>query len=95
MLQVWIGRSLDCGMFETGKFIKIVRWNTDKPKTCAYKSTKIDKASNNSTEQNYYQKIYASMACMYSNVESPRRDFGESLQLTNWILESGATCHMT
>ena len=32
---------------------------------------------------------------MYSNVESPRRDFGDSLQLTNWILYSGATFHMT
>ena len=35
------------------------------------------------------------MARMSSNVESPRRDFRDSSQLTNWILDSGATCHMT
>ena len=32
---------------------------------------------------------------MSSNVESPGRDFGYSSQLTIWILDSGATCHMT
>ena len=32
------------------------------------------------------------MARMYSNDGSSSRDFG---QLTNWILDSGATCHMT
>ena len=35
------------------------------------------------------------MACMSDNDESPSRDFGDSLQLTNWILNSHATCHMT
>ena len=29
------------------------------------------------------------------NSESSGRDFGDSLQLTKWILDSGATCHMT
>ena len=32
---------------------------------------------------------------MSSNVESPRRDFDDSLYLTNSILDSGVTCHMT
>ena len=32
---------------------------------------------------------------MYSTEEIPRRDFGESLQLTNWILDLGAACHVT
>ena len=32
---------------------------------------------------------------MYDNYESPSRDFGDSSQLTNLILDSGATCHMT
>ena len=36
-----------------------------------------------------------SMAHMYSNVEIPIRYFGDSSQLTNQILESGATCHTT
>ena len=35
------------------------------------------------------------MTGMSSNSESTRRDFGDSVQLTNWILNSGATCHMT
>ena len=32
---------------------------------------------------------------MYSNAESPRSDYGDSLQLTNWILDSSVTYHMT
>ena len=35
------------------------------------------------------------MARMYSNVESPRIDFGDNSQQTKWILDSRATCHMT
>ena len=35
------------------------------------------------------------MEHMYFSAERPRRDFGDSLQLTNWILDSGETCHMT
>ena len=35
------------------------------------------------------------MAQMSGNYESPSRDFGDSLQLNNWVLYSGATCHMT
>ena len=31
---------------------------------------------------------------MFSNTEIPRRYFGDKSQLTNWILDSGATCHM-
>ena len=35
------------------------------------------------------------MAQMYSNDEHSSDKYGDSLQLTNWILYSGATCHMT
>ena len=35
------------------------------------------------------------MAHMSSNDKIPRRYFGYSLQRTNWILYSGATCLMT
>ena len=35
------------------------------------------------------------MSLMSSDVESPRRDVGDNTQLTNWILDSGATRHMT
>ena len=41
-----------------------------------------------------YQYIYASMACMYVNDKISSRYFVDSLQLTNWILYSGATRHM-
>ena len=32
---------------------------------------------------------------MSGNDECTSENFGDSLQLTNWILGSGATCHMT
>ena len=32
---------------------------------------------------------------MSGNDKNPGRDFSDSSQLTNWILDSGATCHMT
>ena len=35
------------------------------------------------------------MARMSSNDEYPSGNFGDSSQLTNWILDYGATCHMT
>ena len=35
------------------------------------------------------------MAHIFSNAENPTRNYGESSQLNNWILDSGATCHMT
>ena len=34
------------------------------------------------------------MAHMSGNDQFPSGDFGDSFQLTNWILDSGATCHM-
>ena len=39
--------------------------------------------------------IYASMARVSGNDENSSRYFGDSLQLTNWIFESGATFHLT
>ena len=32
---------------------------------------------------------------MSNNDECPSGDFGDSSKLKNWILDSGATCHMT
>ena len=32
---------------------------------------------------------------MSGNDESSSRDFGDSFQLTNWILDTRVTCHMT
>ena len=35
------------------------------------------------------------MARMYTNAERTRINYGDISQLTNWILGSGATCHIT
>ena len=66
----------------------------EKTKTRAYILKKIDKTSENSTYQSESQKIYASMACMSSNVESTRRNCGDISQLINSILDLGVTFHM-
>ena len=44
-------------------------------------------------QNNSDQKIYASMARMSNNDKCPSGNFGDSSKLTNWILDSGATCH--
>ena len=40
-------------------------------------------------------KVYASMAQMSNDDVRENKDYGDSSQLTNWMLESGSTCHMT
>ena len=62
---------------------KQVRFNEKGNRVC-------DNRKNNSD-----QKIYAYMARMSSNDKCTSGNFGDSSQLTNWILGSGATCHMT
>ena len=41
------------------------------------------------------KNIYTYIYHMSDNKESPVRHFGDSSQLTNWILDSGTMCHMT
>ena len=67
----------------------------ENPKTHAYRSMIIDKMLDNSTYQNESHNIYVYTAHMSYNAESPRRYFVDIPQLTNWIFDSGATCHMT
>ena len=55
---------------------------------------KGNRACNNSENKDDH-KIYASMAWMSSNDERKSVKYGDSSQLTNWILDSVATCHMT
>ena len=55
---------------------------------------KGDRACNNS-ENKSEQKLYGSMACMSGNEKCPSENYGDSSQLTNSILDSEATCHMT
>ena len=46
-------------------------------------------------ENNDDHKIYASVPRMSSDDERKSVKYGDSSQLTNWILDSGSTCHMT
>ena len=54
----------------------------------------LNRACDNGKNNND-QKIYTSLARMSVNDQYPSVNFGDSLQLTNYILYSGATCHMT
>ena len=72
---------------------KQFHWNTENPKNRAYRSTKIVKTLENSTDKIESRKVYAFMKRMYSNEQIPRRDFRDNLQLINWT--SGVTCHTT
>ena len=49
---------------------------------------KINRVCNNG-EDNDDHNIYASMARMSDNDERKNGEYGDSLQLTNWILDSG------
>ena len=55
---------------------------------------KVNRECDNVKNDNDH-KIYASMARMSSDDERKSGEYGDSLQLSNWILDSGATCHMT
>ena len=55
---------------------------------------KGNSAKDNSDDEDEH-KVYASMARMSNDDVSKSKDYGDSSQLTNWILDSGATCHMT
>ena len=46
-------------------------------------------------ENNSDHKIYAYMERISGNEECPSGNFGDSSKWTNWILDSGAMCHMT
>ena len=46
-------------------------------------------------EENNDHKIYASMARMSIDDKRESKEYGDSSQLTNRILDSGATCHIT
>ena len=62
------------------------------------KSLRFNKKGNRACDNGEYDnenKIYASMAHMSSDDERESKEYGDSSQLTNWILDSGATCHMT
>ena len=55
---------------------------------------KGNRACDNGKNNNDH-KIYTSIARIYSDDERKSVKYNDSSQLTNWILDSGATCHMT
>ena len=75
------------------KFTKPPKDN-EKRRKIVYLNEKGNCVYNNGKNSNN-QKIYASMERIYDNNECSSRSFGDSLQLTNWILDSGAMFHMT
>ena len=53
---------------------------------------KVNRACNTSNDDNDL-KVYTSMARMSNDDVRKNKDYGDSSQLTNWILDSGVTCH--
>ena len=47
------------------------------------------------SKNNNDHRIYESMARMSSNDKRKSEKYGDSSQLTNWVLDSSAMCHMT
>ena len=68
--------------------------DSDKRHKSEKSKEKGNRACNNSDDDNAL-KVYASMARMYIDDKRENKDYGDSSKLTNWILDSGATCHMT
>ena len=68
--------------------------DNDKRRKSVRFNEKGDRACNNGEDDNDHN-IYASMALMSSDDESKSKEYGVSSKLTNWVLDSGATCHMT
>ena len=68
--------------------------DSEKRRKCDKSKENVNRACDNGDDDNDL-KVYASMARMPSDDKRENKDYGDSLQLTNWILDSGATCHMT
>ena len=75
------------------KFPKSPKYS-DKRRKSEKAKEKVNHACNNSNDDNDL-KVYAYMARMSNDYKRKNKDYGDSSQLTNWILDSGATCHMT
>ena len=78
------------------KFLKPPKDNKKRRKKVRFneRGNHASQKESENRENKNKQKIYAYMARMSDNDECPSRNFGDSLQLSNWILDSGATCHM-
>ena len=68
--------------------------DSEKRRKSERSNEKGNRACNNSDDDNDH-KIYASMELMSSDDKRESKDYSDSFQLTNWVLDSGATFHMT
>ena len=68
--------------------------DSEKVRKSGKSKEKGNRACDNSDDDNDL-KVYAYMAKMSSDDKRESKDYGDSSQLTNGILDSGATCHMT
>ena len=75
------------------KFLKLPKDNEKRQKQVRL-NEKVSRACDNGTNKND-QNIYASIARISGNDRFPSGTIGDISQFTNWILDYGATCHMT
>ena len=75
------------------KFPKPPKVNEKRRKQVRF-NEKGNRACDNDKDNNDH-KIYASMVRMSSDDQRKIVKYDDSSQLTNWILDLGATCHMT
>ena len=75
------------------KFPKPPKDNEKRKKQVCF-NEKVNRACDN-VKNNSDQKIYVSMARMSGNDKRSSENYGDSSQLTNWILDQVSTCHMT
>ena len=71
------------------------RHSIEKGNKVSFKDTEKGNCAKDNSDDEDELKVYTSMARMSNDDVSKNRDYGDSSQLTNWILDSGATCHMT
>ena len=68
--------------------------DSEKIRKSVRSNEKGSRACDNSEDDNDH-KIYASMARISNDDVPKNKYYGDSSQLTNWILDSRATCHIT
>ena len=64
-------------------------------KKVSFKDKEMGNSAKDNSDNDDDLKVYASMAQMSNDGVSKNKDCGDISELTNWILDSGATCHMT
>ena len=63
-------------------------------KKVSFKDNEKGNSAKDNSDNDNDLKVYASMARISNDDVSRNKDYGDSSQLTNSILDSGATCHM-